>query len=159
LVSKKNTIINNKLIIGIFFLLAGISLSGCVIIPTPAHGGKGVVSAEVVQSFILGKTTRAEVLLQLGSPNYRFDQDRFIAYDWTQIVGYWGAGGQGGGDAGGIKDYRILCMEFSQDNRLKKYKFFSQRWFKGAAELMYEWIQEQKQNEPTLPEPITNKST
>jgi hypothetical protein len=130
-------------------LLAGVMVSGCIIVPTPLHGGKGVVSEEVAKSFVPGKTTRADVLLLVGSPDHRLEDDRFLAYDWTLTAGYWASAG-GGGREGILEDYRLVCFEFTKDNRLKNYKFFTQQAAKSAYELMSEWIVEEEQNDSVL---------
>lgn len=150
-ISKNTTNMCNSIIWALLLLVGGM-ISGCIIVPTPLHGGKGVVSEEVAKSFVPGETTRAEVLLQLGSPDHRLEDDRFIVYDWTQIAGYWAAGGRGSATVGVIEVLRLICFEFTKDNRLKKYKFFGRHNFKSAHELMYEWIQEEKQKDPMLME-------
>jgi len=71
--------------------LTGLGLSGCMIIPTPSHGGVGVITKETIESFEPGKTTRADVLLRLGAPAKRLEkEDRFFVYQWMRKNGYWG---------------------------------------------------------------------
>src|SRR4029077_11967138 len=73
--------------------LTGLGLSGCIIIPTPSHGGVGVITQETIESFEPGKTTRADILLRLGDPAERLKEDRFFVYQWKRIHGYFVAGG------------------------------------------------------------------
>lgn len=71
------------------FLLS-IATNGCVIlpIPTPPHGGAGVITEESVESLEAGKATRADVLLKLGDPAERLQEDRFFVYRWELTHGY-----------------------------------------------------------------------
>ena len=62
-----------KLIWLIFGLLF---ISSCIYIPTSEHGGESMISDEAMNFFTPGKTTRADVLLRLGKPVQRFEEDR-----------------------------------------------------------------------------------
>ena len=84
----------------VLLALTGLGLSGCIIIPTPSHGGVGVIAKETIESFEPGKTTRADILLRLGEPAERLEEDRFFVYQWKRIHGYFFAGGMGGGRHG-----------------------------------------------------------
>ena len=95
MIRTKCTRSNARVMLGRMVLLAltGLGLSGCIIIPTPSHGGVGVITEETIESFEPGKTTRADILLRLGDPAERLEEDRFFVYQWKRIHGYFFAGG------------------------------------------------------------------
>jgi hypothetical protein len=142
-----------KQIIGILILfLLVIPTHGCIIlpIPTPAHGGYGVIINESIASLEPEKATRADVLLRIGDPAERLHQDRFFVYRWERTHGYliWAIGGAG--PSGGVGDINpltanhFLLIEFLPDNRIKRSKFIdskilSQRAREQLDELIQEW--------------------
>ena len=113
---------NARVMLGRMVLLAltGLGLSGCIIIPTPSHGGVGVITKETIESFEAGKTTRADILLRLGDPAERLEEDRFFVYQWKRIHGYFFAGGGYSGIAAVLLATHSLGIEFTPDNRLKR---------------------------------------
>ncbi len=109
--------------------LTGLGLSGCIIIPTPSHGGDGVITKETFESFEPGKTTRADVLLRLGEPSMWPEEGRFFVYQWMRINGYWAiALSPTGGAEGTIRHSCYLGLEFTPDNRVKRVKVLDP-WF------------------------------
>jgi len=115
---------NARVMLGRMVLLAltGLGLSGCIIIPTPSHGGVGVITKETIESFEAGKTTRADILLRLGDPAERLEEDRFFVYQWKRIHGYFFAGGGYSGVAAVLLATHSLGIEFTPDNQLKRVK-------------------------------------
>lgn len=117
--------------------------SGCIIlpIPTPAHGGYGVITEDSVESLEAGKATRADVLLKLGDPAERFYNDR-----WELTHGYlmWaiGAYGAGTGDIHALTADHFLVIEFMPNNRLKRLQFISPSIFHNTRERLDELIKE-----------------
>ena len=101
-----------------------LGLSGCIIIPTPSHGGEGVIAKETIESFEPGKTTRADILLRLGAPVERLEEDRFFLYRWVRLHGYWVAGAGYTGGMGPLYATHYLGIEFTPDSRLKRVKMF-----------------------------------
>jgi len=136
--------------------LTGLGLSGCMIIPTPSHGGVGVITKETIESFEPGKTTRADVLLRLGAPAKRLEkEDRFFVYQWMRTNGYWGIflpplPGAGAVDGGPIRNSCYLGLEFTPDNRVKRAKVLDP-WFSffDPYPKLEEWMAE----EGELPHP------
>lgn len=104
--------------------LMTVGLSGCIIIPTPPHGGDHIITEEMIASLELGKTTRSDILLRLGDPVERLHDDRFFAYRWTQTHGYILVGSYVSGAVGRIPAGHYLGLEFTSDNRLKQAKVF-----------------------------------
>jgi len=68
--------------------LTTLGSSGCIIIPTPSHGGVGLITKETIESIEPGKTTRADILLRLGDPAERLEEDRLFKYTWKEIQSY-----------------------------------------------------------------------
>jgi hypothetical protein len=130
-----------------------VATSGCVIlpIPTPAHGGAGVITEESVASLEAGKVTRADVLLKLGDPAERLQEDRFFVYRWELTHGYlmWAISflgpGAGAGDIHALTGDHFLLVEFLPGNRLRRLKFISPTMFHRTRdqvdELIKEWSQ------------------
>jgi hypothetical protein len=135
----------------LFLLL--IATNGCVIlpIPTPAHGGAGVITEESVESLEAGKATRGDVLLKLGDPAERLQEDRFFVYRWELTHGYlmWAVSflrpGAGAGDIHALTGDHFLLIEFLPDHRLRRLKFITPRMFHRTRdqvdELIREWSQ------------------
>jgi outer membrane protein assembly factor BamE (lipoprotein component of BamABCDE complex) len=131
--------------------LTGLGLSGCIIITTPSHGGDGVITKETIESFEPGKTTRADVLLRLGDPAIRREEDRFFAYQWTRRSGYWAVGlplpmGPGPSTGGPIRRSCYLGLEFTPDNRVKRVKVLD-HWFSLIDQYtkLFEWMAEERE--------------
>jgi outer membrane protein assembly factor BamE (lipoprotein component of BamABCDE complex) len=131
--------------ISYLFLLL-IATNGCMIlpIPTPAHGGYGVITEESVESLESGKATRADVLLKLGDPAERLHQDRFFVYRWELTHGYLfvAFAAPGAGFGGPVTGDHFLLIEFLPDNRIKRFKFISPRIFHRTREQLDELIKE-----------------
>jgi hypothetical protein len=136
----------------LFLLL--IATSGCVIlpIPTPAHGGAGVITEESVESLEAGKVTRADLLLKLGDPAERLQEDRFFVYRWELTYGYlmWAISflgpGAGVGDINALTGDHFLLVEFLPDNRLRRLKFITPTMFHRTREQVDELIKEWNQS-------------
>jgi outer membrane protein assembly factor BamE (lipoprotein component of BamABCDE complex) len=95
-------------------LLTTALVSACVIlpVPTPPIGAK-VISDEAQESIKSGTTTRADVLLTLGNPDERQDDDRFFAYKWQVSYASVAVGVAYLGVVGGpMWWYRCLGIEF-----------------------------------------------
>ncbi len=75
-------------------LLAG---SGCIYVPTPKYGllsGRAMVTDEVIKELVPAHTSRADVLLKLGDPSRRLENDGIFIYHWERIQGeFWFYGG------------------------------------------------------------------
>ena len=74
-------------------------LTGCIALPLPDHrllSGKGAVPEETIEAMRADHATRADVLLRLGEPSERRENDRVFVYGWQTCWGYmlmFGAGG------------------------------------------------------------------
>jgi hypothetical protein len=147
-------VLKNKLLV--ILALSPIAIHSCVIlpIPTPAHSGYGVVTDETLQSLKPGQATRADVILRLGDPSRRIDEDRFFIYQWRRTYGYLFMAivipapytAAGAGDITNWEKAHFLVMEFTTDSRLKRSEFINPTQFgdppKQVDELIAEWRQE-----------------
>ena len=133
--------------------LTGLGLSGCIIIPTPSHGGDGVITKGTIESFKPGKTTRADVLLRLGDPYVRLYEDRFFVYEWKRISWYWAIATSpfGDGVGGDFRHSSYLGLEFTPDNRVRRVKVLDP-WF-NFFDNQYPKIEKWMAEEHELPHP------
>jgi len=99
-------------------LIGVLLLAGCLPIPVVPHGLGVVPDKEAFESLRPGVTTRADVLLLLGEPNHRFDDDRFLMYEWTVAYGYVIVGGYTQAYPIPVAAPHYLCLEFGLDSRL-----------------------------------------
>jgi outer membrane protein assembly factor BamE (lipoprotein component of BamABCDE complex) len=109
------------------FTLSG--LSGCLVLPVPVHQSsetssesRANVGPNTAPRIVPGSTTRTDVLLMLGEPDGRGDDDRWFSYrthvsrggwHWAAV---WVAAGAGGGGAP-IDDWeavRRLVVRFDE---------------------------------------------
>ncbi len=80
-------------------LVATLLVAGCIYVPTPQHahlGGHGLIGDEEAGRIRPGESSREDVLLLLGEPDYRLGDDRLFVYAWTRIGGYLFSQGGGG---------------------------------------------------------------
>lgn len=117
--------------------------SGCLALPIPTvEHGQGLGEEEVVHLFQPGRTTRADVLLALGDPmpQWRAKDERFFYYSWLRQTGYtviaplpvfvppMGFIGSRSPWAIPWTRHCVLGLEFTPDNRLKRYQYFRFHW-------------------------------
>lgn len=105
----------------VLLVLTGVGLGGCILIPTPSVSGYSVITDKTIESLELGKTTRADVLLKLGEPGERLEDDRIFVYHWEQVAGF-------GIVPTALTNDHYLALEFGPDKRLKLVKEFSGDW-------------------------------
>lgn len=98
-------------------------LSGCVFIPTTGHslqGARAVASFDETAKLTPGTTTRADVLLTLGTPTDRLKDDRFFLYGGTMTEAYLLIGAGYAGAAIPLKRGHVVILEFTPDNVLRR---------------------------------------
>ena len=145
--SRTNSTRSNAMsLVGSLALLAltGLGLSGCIIIPTPSHGGVGVIPGETIESFEPGTTTRTDVLLRVGDPAERLQEDRFFVYEWERVHWYIAVDG---GYGGPINIPHYLWLKFMPDGRVKRVKRLDP-WFHffGQYPKLEEWMAEERES-------------
>jgi hypothetical protein len=112
----------------LFFLLgcAALIFPGCFI-PTPEHHEdfqtRGAVDEDVIGSLKIGTTSREEILLAFGEPDYCWARERKALYHWKMTWAYWAILGPGGGGATGsaMRNY-VLLLEFDPTGILKRFE-------------------------------------
>jgi outer membrane protein assembly factor BamE (lipoprotein component of BamABCDE complex) len=106
----------------VFFIFVGVQ--GCIIL-TPEHGDLGTrrrLEKTTLDSILVGKTTREEVLLTLGEPGFADGDDRVFVYHWAMVGGYWGIGAYCSGAAGHIARRYLLVIEFDDHRIVKRHE-------------------------------------
>jgi hypothetical protein len=111
------------------FAMLALSLfaSGCLLIPvpTPGHTVGSSVTSETLDTLLPGEVSRTDVLLAIGEPTARAQNDRYLVYGWIVVHGY-GVLFVGAGYTGAILPPmpvaapNWLCMEFGPDAMLTR---------------------------------------
>ena len=114
-------------------LAAAITTGGCpFVLPTPGVQ-ENAPASEVVQAIKPQTTTRTDVLMMLGDPNFRLEDDRYFVYDWTEIHAIYGVAMPWGDPiAAGVGSLGALAMEFAPDGRVARVKQFGRPDRKNA---------------------------
>jgi outer membrane protein assembly factor BamE (lipoprotein component of BamABCDE complex) len=115
-----------RVMIGALSLLFVISASGCpFFIPTPGVQA-GAPSPEAMHKIEPKVTTRADILMVLGEPDRRAEEDRYFVYYWQEtraLIGLILPPGVPVGAGLGARD--ALALEFGPDGRVTRVKTFS----------------------------------
>jgi hypothetical protein len=111
-------------------------IAGCMVIPTPEHGllaGRGEIKETDLEFLQIGTTTREDVLLRFGEPDWVSSDQCVLAFHWRVSKGVWlviaagpyGAGGVAGGD---IPKTYLFMLEFNPAGRLRRYDISGSIW-------------------------------
>lgn len=97
-------------------LAAALALTACIIIPVDYHdrGVRHNVSAKTETELQKGVTTKHDVFLMLGEPDFAAEDGQRIGYAWTKVklLILWATYGGGGGEE--IKRSYILEISFHE---------------------------------------------
>lgn len=121
---------SNKAFAHACLLTCLITVSGCpFVLPTPGVQSHAP-SPEAVLRIEPGVTTRIDVLMTLGEPDRRVEEDRYFVYEWSEthaVVGVIVGGGYQAGVLGTAElgDRNALALEFGPDARVTRVKTFS----------------------------------
>lgn len=101
-------------------LLCCIVLVGCLIIPVDYHatGSRHNVTPESTNALRVSLTTREDVLLTLGEPNFVSEDGRRFGYFWTKVKALWAMASYGPGVGGEITQSYLIETSFDQSNRV-----------------------------------------
>jgi hypothetical protein len=111
------------LVIGIplFMLLQG----GCVAVPVPIPEtemleGRRSITKEELERLVPGETTRLDLLLEYGEPDYASDDESVLAYEWQvgRAVVLW-AVYEGGAGADTIMKTYLVRLKFDEEGFLE----------------------------------------
>jgi hypothetical protein len=133
----------NRLVMLTTFFTILLFNSSCVYVPLPAHdlnSQKGLINEELINSLKPGETTREDLLLLVGAPDAQYEQDRYFIYEWEATEGAFAHLG-GGGFA---VQAHYFCVEFDEDNRIKRFAHFNSG-FKSKEDVLIEkklWLHE-----------------
>ena len=132
-----------------------LSFAACVYIPTPEHedpiiagSARGRVPMDTSNAFILGKSTRTDVLLALGNPSSREGSDRYLTYSWSAIQGYAFLLLPGAPSAE-VRNIHDLVFEFNNDGRLKRFKAFEDGISFERKKEILKWKSDQNNGTPS----------
>jgi hypothetical protein len=134
--------VNRLLMLTTFFTILLFN-SSCVYVPLPAHdlnSQKGLINEELINSLKAGETTREDLLLLVGAPDAQYEQYRYFIYEWEATEGAFAHLG-GGGFA---VQAHYFCVEFDEDNRIKRFAHFNSG-FKSKEDVLIEkklWLHE-----------------
>lgn len=129
--------------LSLFMLLQG----GCIVVPVPIPEtdllvGRRSISKEELEQLVPGETSRLDVIMEYGEPDYASDDESVLAYRWEvgRAVVLWAVGG-GYSAAGGAeivtKTY-LVKMKFDQDGRLEKWEIEDFIFDSAESKLDYE---------------------
>ena len=104
-------------------------LAGCA--PTIPYGIGRVYDKKSYKTLHPGEATRVDVLMTLGEPQYRLEEDRFFMYKW-EVVYAWGYIPYG--TPFPICKPHYLCLEFAPDSSLVRREHFIGSPFRTVKE-------------------------
>ena len=100
--------------------LAGAGLPRCAVVPVVpyyAEGSRRNVGPEPPSSVRVGTSTKDDLFLTLGEPDFVSEDGRRLGYAWTKVSAIWlSVGGAGGGVGGEISNARVLEFTFDERN-------------------------------------------
>lgn len=105
-------------VLSMFVVLA----SGCVVIPTSYHGAgsRQNLSHDEEKKLTEGTTSKREVLLMLGEPEFASEDGKVLRYDWQKVKAIWIAGGYYSAASGAVEREYSLELTFDERNVLAK---------------------------------------
>lgn len=116
-------------------VLCGVVLAGCLIIPVDyyATGSRHNVTMTSTNVLHIGATTREDLLLTLGEPDFVSDDGRRFGYFWTKVKAIWAVASYGGSGAGGeITQSYLIETSFDRSNRISDVRLLK-KWGDSVA--------------------------
>ncbi len=115
-----------KLFVGVTTILLFLCV-GCLYIPMldqVTADSRGEIEEEYLELLEVDYTTRAEVVLTLGEPEYAAGGDKFFIYSWERLYGVFIICSWGYAACGGIpvtKEF-FLLIEFDEEGYMTRYE-------------------------------------
>jgi hypothetical protein len=112
-----------RLLLGLLLLLGA---QGCLLWPFPTGDlllGRGRIRQEDQATFAVGRTTREEVLLQLGEPDEVLEGGRVFLYRWTEAAGFFAMAAGSNAVAIPFPSHHTLRLAFDAEGRLARLDF------------------------------------
>lgn len=100
--------------------LAGMLLStGCVVIPVDYYqaGSRQNLTPRTLQQIQVGNTTKTEVLLTLGEPDFVSESEDRLGYAWSKVKALVFVGGYGAAAMGEAARNYVLVIAFDESGR------------------------------------------
>jgi outer membrane protein assembly factor BamE (lipoprotein component of BamABCDE complex) len=111
-------------------------LTGCLVIPVSytQAGSRHNVSDTTARGFQPGITTREDVLLQLGEPDYVSIDGRRLGYAWTEVHAVlFVSGSSGPGATDEMGKTSVLEVSFDAEGRMEASRVISKGMWFGVA--------------------------
>jgi len=116
---------------------------GCIPIPTPEHYAYELprrqnVDEEILMSIEINTTTKEDILLKIGEPDYADKERNIFLYRWEMIVGYLVDGCSG--TSSPIYERNLLLIQFDENELVQRYtKKEAVLSFKSPIEEVSNW--------------------
>jgi hypothetical protein len=110
-------------------ILACVVLTGCLVIPVDYHatGSRHNITMEATNVLCTGVTTREEVLLALGEPDFVSEDGQRFGYLWTKVKAIWAVASYGPGAGGEFTRSYLIETAFDRSNRVSDVRL-QQKW-------------------------------
>lgn len=113
----------SRLVFAVAILASVFVAGGCIVLPTPPIGFNEI-PPEIVARLKSGESTRVDVLLALGDPTQRLENDRYFIYDSREL--HWvGALGAPKAVPFALGDTHRLAIEFSGAGKIVRLERFA----------------------------------
>lgn len=110
----------------ITFIIACASLcASCIVVPVSytEYGNRKNVSKETIDRIVIGVTTKEDVRLALGEPDFISMDEACLGYSWSKVKLLWMAAAGYNATGGAIaRDYR-LTIPFDEKNVVVEKQF------------------------------------
>jgi hypothetical protein len=110
-------------------------------VPPDLKSFRRVIPKEAMKSLKQGISSREDLLLLLGSPDQRREQDRYFIYEWAFSLAFVAVGVPYAADGDVVNQYNFFCVEFDKDNRIKRHAHIKGDGIKAQYEVD-EWMSE-----------------
>jgi hypothetical protein len=115
-------------------------LSACIVVPAGNLPGPAAVPAPTAAALKPGVSTRLDVLMALGDPDYRYASDRAFGYRWSETLA-WVIIGAGYSATGfPIDEMRMLMIEFGVDGSIVRLDTVSALRTKTLDKAVDDWL-------------------
>jgi len=113
-------------LLGLLAMGAGILLlGGCLIIPTNYHtpGSRHNITGQTTNLFQIGITTREEILLALGEPDFASVDGQRLGYRWSKVEALLIVTSYGSGSGAEFVHSYLIEASFDPSNRVSRVRF------------------------------------
>jgi hypothetical protein len=115
-------------------------LSACVIVPAGNMPGPAAIPAATVAALKPGSTLRIDVLMALGDPDYRYEQDRAFGYRWSEALAWVFIGAGYSATGFSIDERRMLMIEFADDGSILRFDIVTGVMYSTFSKAVDAWL-------------------